>query len=40
MTKKKSNQRTLKEKVALDGVGLHTGTVSYTHMTLPTILLV
>ena len=25
MTKKKSNQKTLQDKVTLDGVGLHTG---------------
>ena len=36
MTKKKSNQRTLKEKVTLDGVGLHTGkSVSITFRPAP-----
>ncbi len=36
MTKKKSNQRTLKEKVKLDGVGLHTGkSVSITFRPAP-----
>ena len=36
MTKKKSNQRTLQDKVTLDGVGLHTGeTVKLTFKPAP-----